>query len=122
MKNELFALNIKKSETARLNITRGLALGKNPFTILMIAVKCIADMSGDSTFYDVCCKSMQAVYGAGLEDKDYMKAKIIDLEENILKITENMSRSDNEDTRKRLQLALRLQKNELNLLRKKIEL
>lgn len=120
MKQELFALNIKKSETARINITRGLALGENPFALLIIAIKCIADMSGDSTFYDVCCKSIQAVYGAGLEDRDYLKIKIAELEENILKITESMSRSDNEDTKKRLQLALRLQKNELNLLRKKV--
>ncbi len=42
-----FAINIRKSETARRDICRGLALAENPFRLLMIAIGCIADMSGD---------------------------------------------------------------------------
>ena len=60
-----FAINIKKSETARRDICRGLSLAENPFRLLMIAISCIADMSGDGMFYSSCQQALENVYGAG---------------------------------------------------------
>lgn len=48
--NDYFSINIRKSETARRDICRGLSLAENPFRLLIIAIECIADMSGDGTF------------------------------------------------------------------------
>ena len=62
--NDYFSINIKKSETARRDICRGLVLAENPFRLLMFAVKCITDMSGDGTFLSSCQQSLENIYGA----------------------------------------------------------
>ncbi len=110
-----FAINIKKSETARRDICRGLALAENPFRLFMIAVGCIADMSGDGTFLTSCQQSLYNVYGAGLEDSQYIEHRVSELERNINKL-ERCLDTCNEDARERLQFALRLQRNELEKL------
>lgn len=113
-----FAINIKKSETARRDICRGLALAENPFRLLMIAVKCITDMSGDSTFFSSCQQALENVYGAGLEDPQYIDNRISELKQSIDKL-EHCLITCNENVRERLQFALRLQRNELEKLLKK---
>ena len=110
-----FAINIKKSETARRDICRGLALAENPFRLFMIAVGCIADMSGDGTFLTSCQQSLYNVYGAGLEDSQYIEHRVSELERNINKL-ERCLDTCIEDARDRLQFALRLQRNELEKL------
>ncbi len=59
IQSECFALNIKKSEAARSSICRGLSLAENPFTLLIIAIRCIAEMSGDMSFIPMCEKAME---------------------------------------------------------------
>ena len=116
--NNYFAINIKKSETARRDICRGLALAENPFRLLMIAIGCIADMSGDVTFFSSCQKSLENIYGAGLEDPQYIDNRISELKQSIDKL-ERCLDTCNENVRERLQFALRLQRNELEKLLKK---
>lgn len=115
-----FAINIKKSETARRDICRGLSLAENPFRLLMIAISCIADMSGDGMFYSSCQQALENVYGAGLEDPQYIDNRISELKQSIDKL-ERCLITCNENVRERLQFALRLQRNELEKLIKKAE-
>lgn len=110
-----FAINIKKSETARRDICRGLVLAENPFRLLMIAIGCIADMSGDGTFLSSCQQSLENIYGAGLEDPQYIDNRISELKESIGKL-ERCLITCNDNARERLQFALRLQRNELEKL------
>ncbi|MDE7301727.1 MAG: hypothetical protein K2N60_00255 [Oscillospiraceae bacterium] len=110
-----FAINIKKSETARRDICRGLALAENPFRLLMIAVKCITDMSGDGTFFSSCQQSLENIYGAGLEDPQYIDNRISELKESIDKLGRCLD-TCNDNVRERLQFSLRLQRNELEKL------
>lgn len=112
-----FAINIKKSETARRDICRGLALAENPFRLLIIAIRCISDMSGDSTFFLSCQQSLENIYGAGLEDPQYIDHRISELKESIDKL-ERCLDTCNDNVRERLQFALRLQRNELEKLLK----
>ena len=115
-----FAINIKKSETARRDICRGLVLAENPFRLLMIAIGCIADMSGDGTFLSSCQQSLENIYGAGLEDPQYIDNRISVLKVSIGKL-ERCLITCNDNARERLQFALRLQRNELEKLLKKAE-
>lgn len=115
-----FAINIKKSETARRDICQGLSLAENPFRLLMIAISCIADMSGDGMFYSSCQQALENVYGAGLEDPQYIDNRISELKEGIGKL-ERCLITCNDNARERLQFALRLQRNELEKLLKKAE-
>lgn len=115
-----FAINIKKSETARRDICRGLSLAENPFRLLMIAISCIADMSGDGMFYSSCQQALENVYGASLEDPQYIDNRISELKQSIDKL-ERCLITCNENVRERLQFALRLQRNELEKLLKKAE-
>ncbi|MDE5992718.1 MAG: hypothetical protein K2G87_06670 [Oscillospiraceae bacterium] len=115
--NDYFSINIKKSETARRDICRGLVLAENPFRLLMIAVKCITDMSGDGTFLSSCQQSLENIYGAGLEDPQYMDHRISELKESIDKLGRCLD-TCNDNVRERLQFALRLQRNELEKLLK----
>lgn len=113
-----FAINIKKSETARRDICRGLSLAENPFRLLMIAISCIADMSGDGTFFLSCQQSLEKIYGAGLEDSRYIECRVSELKESIDKL-ERCLNTCNDNVRERLQFALRLQRNELEKLQKR---
>ena len=115
-----FAINIKKSETARRDICHGLVLAENPFRLLMIAIGCIAEMSGDGTFLSSCQQSLENIYGAGLEDPQYIDNRISELKESIGKL-ERCLITCNDNARERLQFALRLQRNELEKLLKKAE-
>lgn len=115
-----FAINIKKSETARRDICRGLSLAENPFRLLMIAISCIADMSGDGMFYSSCQQVLENVYGAGLEDTQYIDHRVSELKQSIDKL-ERCLVTCNDNVRERLQFALRLQRNELEKLLKKAE-
>ncbi len=110
-----FATNIKKSETARRDICRGLVLAENPFRLLMIAISCIADMSVDGTFLTSCQQSLENIYGAGLEDRQYIAHRVSELKESIGKL-ERCLGTCNDNVRERLQFALRLQRNELEKL------
>lgn len=110
-----FAMNIRRSETARRDICRGLLLAENPFRLLMIAVKCIADISGDGTFFSSCQQSLENIYGAGLEDAQYIDHRVSELKQSIDKL-ERCLDTCNENVRERLQFALRLQRNELEKL------
>ena len=105
-----FAINIRKSETARRDICRGLALAENPFRLLMIAIGCIADMSGDGTFLSSCQQSLENIYGAGLEDPQYIEHRVSELNQSIDKL-ERCLDTCNENARERLHFALRLQRN-----------
>lgn len=115
---DYFSINIKKSETARREICRGLALAENPFRLLMVAIVCIADMSGDGTFVSSCRQSLESVYGAGLEDSRYKEHRISELKQSIDKL-ERCLDTCNDNARERLSFALRLQRNELERLQKK---
>ena len=119
--NDYFSINIKKSETARRDICRGLALAENPFRLLMIAIGCIADMSGDGTFLSSCQQSLENIYGAGIEDPQYIEHRVSELNQSIDKL-ERCLDTCNDNVRERLQFALRLQRNELEKLMKKSEL
>lgn len=113
-----FSINIKKSETARREICRGLALAENPFRLLIIAIGCIADMSGDGTFLSSCQQSLEKIYGAGLEDPRYIEHRVSELKQSIDKL-ERCLDTCNDNVRERLQFSLRLQQNELEKLLKK---
>lgn len=80
---DYFSINIRKSETARRDICRGLSLAENPFRLLMIAIGCIADMSGDGTFLLSCQQALDNVYGAGLEDNQYIDHRVSELKQSI---------------------------------------
>ena len=110
--NDYFSINVKKSETARRDICRGLVLAENPFRLLMIAIGCIADMSGDGTFLASCQQSLEKIYGTGLEDSRYIEHRVSELKQSIDKL-ERCLDTCNDNARERLQFALRLQRNEL---------
>jgi len=120
--NDYFSINIKKSETARRDICRGLALAENPFRLLMIAIGCIADMSGDGTFFSSCQQSLKNIYGAGLEDPQYIDNRISELKQSIDKLTFCLNTCEDTEAREQFQFALRLQRNELENLLKKAEI
>lgn len=117
-KKEYFSINIKKSEEARNTICRGLVLAENPFRLLMAAIKCIADMSGDTGFYDICLKAMDNVYGAGLNEHEYAMYRAEELEQSIKQLQEGISQCREQSTRERLAFAVRMQTEELKRLKK----
>lgn len=116
--DELLSMNMQKSEAARRDICRGIALGLNPFSLLMIAIKCIAELSGDSSFSSMCSRSIEDIYGAGLDNADYKAYRESELESSIKQLDKSLRTCTKQDTRERLKFALRLQKKELKSLQK----
>ena len=116
--DELYLLNMQQSEAARRDICRGIALGLNPFSLLMIAIKCIAELSGDSSFSSMCSRSIEDIYGAGLDNAEYNAHRESELEASIKQLDKSLRTCTKQDTRERLKFALRLQKKELESLQK----
>ena len=114
VQSECFALNIKKSEAARSSICHGLSLAENPFTLRIIAIRCIAEMSGDMSFIPMCEKAMKDIYGVGLHNEEYTAHRVAELEQSIEKLTESIRICSDYTTRERLCFAIRLQSEELN--------
>lgn len=119
--DELYLLNMQKSEAARRDICRGITLGLNPFTLLMIAIKCIAELSGDSSFGSMCIRSINDIYGAGLNNTEYNAYRASELEASITQLNNSLQTCTAHGTRERLQFALRLQKKELETLKKQVK-
>lgn len=119
--DELYLLNMQRSEAARRDICRGIALGLNPFSLLMIAIKCIAELSGDSSFISMCSRSIDDIYGAGLNDANYSANRVSELEASITQLNNSLQACTAHGTRERLQFALRLQKKELETLKKQVK-
>ena len=115
---ELHLRNMKISEAAQCEINRGIALGVNPFRLLAIAVDCISELTGDASFGMICSNSISDIYGAGLNNAAYIESRAAELEASIEQIQSNIQNSTGTDTRKRLEFALKLQKNELKKLQK----
>lgn len=111
--NDYFALNIKNSQAARLELSKGIVTGISPFMLLLIAIKCISDMSGDTAFYVQCLKNINAVYGAGLQDDSLRSFDIKEYSKRIEQITESLCNCSDKDTRQRLEFSIRLQQNEI---------
>lgn len=116
--NDIRLINMQKSETARRELNRGIALGVNPFRLLAIAVDCISELTGDASFGMICSNSISDIYGAGLNDAAYIESRAAELEASIEQIQSNIQNCTDTDTRKRLEFALNLQKNELKKLKK----
>lgn len=119
--DELYLLNMQKSEAARRDICRGITLGLNPFSLLMIAIKCIAELSGDSSFSSMCSRSIDDIYGAGLNNTEYNAHRASELEASITQLNNSLQACTAHGTRERLQFALRLQKKELETLKKQVK-
>ncbi|MGN1135124.1 MAG: hypothetical protein ACI4SF_02785 [Oscillospiraceae bacterium] len=88
--DELHLLNMQRSEAARRDICRGIALGVNPFILLIIAIKCIAELSGDSSFSSMCSRSIDDIYGAGLNDANYNAHRASELEASIMQLNDSL--------------------------------
>ncbi len=106
------------SFTGLVHICRGLSLAENPFTLLIIAIRCIAEMSGDMSFIPMCEKAMESIYGAGMHNEEYTAHRITELEQSIEKLTESIRTCSDYNTRERFCFAVRLQKQELARLQK----
>lgn len=115
--NDIHLINMQKSETARRELNRGIVLGVNPFLLLAIAVDCISDLTGDASFGMICSNSISDIYGAGLSNAAYIENRASELETSIEQLNESICNCTKADTRKRLEFALRMQKNELKSLK-----
>jgi hypothetical protein len=55
--------HIRTSEQYRAAINKGVSAGRDPRELLLLAVECIADMTGNTVFYAQNAKNIKAVYG-----------------------------------------------------------
>lgn len=103
---------INKTESARAEILRGLAVGDNPFKILLIAVDCIGKLSGDTVFTEQCRKNISVVYSSVLNDPQAVQLSMNELEERISRIKSKLWNTSDHDTRERLLFSVRQMQNE----------
>lgn len=98
---------IRQTETSRAAILRSLAVGDNPFKILLIAVDCISKLSSDMDFAEQCRRNIPAVYCAGLSDPQAVQLRMSELEERITRVRSSVWKAADADTRERLIFSVR---------------
>ena len=60
--------NIRKADTLRSEILKGIQRAEEPTVLLLKAIKCISLMTGDTVIYTQSKRDISAVYGQELEE------------------------------------------------------
>ncbi|MBQ7783419.1 MAG: hypothetical protein IJ368_05565 [Oscillospiraceae bacterium] len=103
---------LTKTEFARKSILKGLCIGDNPYSLLLIAADCIGTISGDKSFAEMCRKNISAVHAHGLHDTSASEQRISELRANAEAIRNAINHNQDNNTRERLKFSLAQIENE----------
>lgn len=79
--------NIRVSNTYRTAITKGLLNGESPYRLLLQAIKCISEMTGDKPFYTENYDTVKSVYGEGLIETTPLEIELEEVRNRLEKLT-----------------------------------
>lgn len=79
--------NIHISSTYRTSITKGLLNGESAYRLLLQAIKCISEMTGDKPFYTENYDTVKSVYGEGLLETAPLEVELEEVRSRLEKLT-----------------------------------
>ena len=103
-----YQTNIKRAGELRADILKGVKAGVPVHTLLLKAVECISNMTGDKLFYRLIEKDLKAIYGEAFLDDIPLEWELAEVEERLEKMKEALARETNSlDSKQRIETAIR---------------
>lgn len=100
--------NIKRSGDLRAEILRGIKSGESTPTLLLKAVECISNMTGDKLFYTQAEKDIKAIYGEAFLSGESLELELVEVEERISMLKKADKREDiDEGDKERITIAIK---------------
>lgn len=110
--------NIRKSEALRTKVQKGIAAGVDTFTLLLQAMECISLMTGDTVFYDQGKADLVAIYGEGFLQAAPLQEELNAVDGRIARMMEALMRAPDQDTRQRIERAIKAHQDKADYLRR----
>ena len=103
-----YQTNIKRAGELRADILKGVKAGVPVHTLLLKAVECISNMTGDKLFYRLIEKDLKAIYGEAFLDDIPLEWELAEVEERLEKMKEALARETTSlDSKQRIETAIR---------------
>lgn len=100
--------NIKRSGDLRAEILRGIKSGESTPTLLLKAVECISNMTGDKLFYTQAEKDIKAIYGEAFLSGESLELELLEVEERLSMLKKADKREDiDEGDKERITIAIK---------------
>lgn len=100
--------NIKRSGELRAEILRGIKSGEPTPTLLLKAVECISNMTGDKIFYTQAEKDIKAIYGEAFLSGESLELELVEVEERLSMLKKADKREDiDEGDKERITIAIK---------------
>lgn len=100
--------NIKRSGDLRAEILRGIKSGESTPTLLLKAVECISNMTGDKLFYTQAEKDIKAIYGEAFLSGESLELELVEVEERLSMLKKAYKREDiDEGDKERITIAIK---------------
>lgn len=100
--------NIKQSGDLRAEILRGIKSGESTPTLLLKAVECISNMTGDKLFYTQAEKDIKAIYGEAFLSGESLELELVEVEERLSMLKKAYKREDiDEGDKERITMAIK---------------
>lgn len=100
--------NIKRSGELRAEILRGIKSGEPTPTLLLKAVECISNMTGDKLFYTQAEKDIKAIYGEAFLSRGSLELELVEVEERLSMLKKACKREGiDEGDKERITIAIK---------------
>ena len=100
--------NIKRSGELRAEILRGIKSGEPTPTLLLKAVECISNMTGDKLFYTQAEKDIKAIYGKAFLSGESLELELVEVEERLSMLKKACKREGiDEGDKERITIAIK---------------
>lgn len=102
-----YQTNIRRAGELRTDILKGVKAGVPAHTLLLKAVECISNMTGNKLFYDQIYRDLQYIYGEAFLEEIPLEWELDSVEERLEKLKKALVRYSTElDAKKRIQNAI----------------
>lgn len=103
-----YQTNIRRSGELRTDILKGVKAGQSAHTLLLKAVECISNMTGDKLFYTQIEKDLKAIYGEAFLDDIPLEWELKEVELRLDRLREAYKReTTSPDSKHRIETAIR---------------
>lgn len=100
--------NIKRSGELRAEILRGIKSGEPTPILLLKAIECISNMTGDKLFYTQAEKDIKAIYGEAFLSRGSLELELVEVEERLSMLKKACKREDiDEGDKERITIAIK---------------
>ena len=100
--------NIKRSGELRAEILRGIKSGESTPILLLKAVECISNMTGDKLFYTQAEKDIKAIYGEAFLSRGSLELELVEVEERLSMLKKACKREGiDEGDKERITIAIK---------------